>query len=47
MFGRDRSFAVSAGLRVVTNGLMWLLKCQRLPIPGLTHKIWFISTLGH
>ena len=35
VFEPDGSFAAPAGLRIVTNGLIWLFKCKRLPIPGL------------
>ena len=36
--GPDGSFAAPAGFRIVTNGLIWLLKCERLPTPGLDNK---------
>ena len=34
-FGPDGSFAAPVGFRVVTNGLIGLFKCKRLPTPGL------------
>ena len=35
VFGPDGSFAAPAGSRIVTNGLIWLFRCKRLPIPVL------------
>ena len=35
IFGPEGSFAAPAGFRIVTNGLIWLFKCKRLPTPGL------------
>ena len=49
--GPDGSFAAPAGLRIVTNGLIWLFKCKRLPIPDkisqkkCQHKL--VSMRGH
>ena len=34
VFGHDGGFMASVGFRVVTNGLIRLFRCKRLPTPG-------------
>ena len=38
VFGPEGSFAAPAGFPIVTKGLIWLFKRNRLPTPAINHK---------
>ena len=38
VFEPDGSFAAPVGFRLVTNELIWLFKCKKLPTPGLKEQ---------
>ena len=49
VFGPDGSFAAPAGFCIVTNGLIWLFECKRLPTPSIVcggKKLLFAEIQG-